>query len=602
MADDTYTRKPSVSIPYLTGGTYYFLIDVNSDRSEFEDSSNNILASSAQTLPNASLPNLIVDSIYVPPSVFSGKAFTVEWRVKNIGSAATTGSWSDRIYLAADTSYLNNKSPHIKDSLQVLEKQAPRGLAVGESYTSSYTFSTPIKFSGNLYYRAQANGNLAIFEQDTSHANNGKNSTSLNVVQSPLPDLTVTDLNVPLSAFSGDTVSVNWTVKNVGQQKTYRTDRFYRATPLADNPIMWSDRLVITKDRFYDPDSKENIPKAYYTRPSNDELEVDSSYRVDRDISFDRCEYGTYYVFVETNYRYTTFELLFGNNAQLVDSIELILQPNPDLKPTALSLGNSPASGNDLAINYTVLNDGFDDIEGVYHTNRFFLHPNPQIALDELIGLGKQGGPDTLLNTDSYSSTANLQIPYDVYGDMYLSIITDYNDNVCEEPLEDNNVLTTSQINIALSPQPDIVIDIDDFPDTLYAGQNFTLIVETKNQGPGDADESFFRNELFVSGPSISSLKRYIVPVGLGAGNSRFDTLLVSIPISVKEGTYQYNVIADYSGNVYEHNAELNNSYWSGPFTILRDNNSVSDLEVVDLKVIESDHYCWRFNNRRDNH
>ena len=51
----------------------------------------------------------------------------------------------------------------------------------------------------------------------------------------------------------------------------------------------------------------------------------------------------------------------------IIDSIELILKPNPDLKPTDITIANSPASGKQISIDYTVLNDGFADKEDEYH-------------------------------------------------------------------------------------------------------------------------------------------------------------------------------------------------------------------------------------------
>ena len=52
----SYTRKQSISIPYTSGGTYYFILNTNSSRIAFEDTTNNILVSQGRTLPNAQLP------------------------------------------------------------------------------------------------------------------------------------------------------------------------------------------------------------------------------------------------------------------------------------------------------------------------------------------------------------------------------------------------------------------------------------------------------------------------------------------------------------------------------------------------------------------
>ncbi len=138
-ASDLYSRRPSVSIPYIAGGTYYFILQTNSTKIAFEDTTNNTLVSSARVLPVPQLPNLEVTSVTVPPSIFSGKQFTLSWTVENTGNASTTGSWSDYVYFATNENILKLNNQGIKDSLLRIKVSAPTGLKAGESYTSSTT-------------------------------------------------------------------------------------------------------------------------------------------------------------------------------------------------------------------------------------------------------------------------------------------------------------------------------------------------------------------------------------------------------------------------------------------------------------------------------
>ncbi|MBR9860388.1 T9SS type A sorting domain-containing protein [bacterium] len=585
---NSYSRKLSAAIPYTSGGTYYFIVKINSTEISFEELSNNILVSFGRVLPTPQLPNLEVTSVSVPSSLFSGKSFGLEWTVKNTGNAATTGSWSDYIYMATDSNLLKNPEIMGSDSLFKRKVGAPSGLQPGQSYTSSSTFSIPIKFSGNVYYHVQTNGDRNIFEQDTGFYDNGRMSDPLNIIQSPLPDLTVVDANIPATAFSGDTIAVNWTVKNVGQQKTYRTDRYYRATPLQDNPTMWYDRIVITKKPFYDPDDDDNVVKAFYVRPNNDELGVDSTYTVYDSINFTRCEYGKYYVFAVTNYTESTFELRYDNNAVFIDSIELILEPNPDLVPQHLTINNSPASGKDVELSYTIVNDGFSDLEE-YIKDRFYLHLASNINFGGARYLGQNYSYETIDQGDSVRIDVEFQIPYDIHGNWYLSLITDANDQICEAPGEDNNILTRGPLSIALSPQPDIEIDAEGWSDTMIAGQNFPLIIETKNTGDGDVEESSFYNRVILWGSSYNILRVYSIPVGLEASSSKFDTFSLSLPLDLEEGLYRLEIQADNFTDVYEYNGEFNNSFYSEQFYVERNNNLVPDFNLLDLEVLSSD-------------
>lgn len=585
---NSYNRKQSVSLPYVPGGTYYILLKVNSTLLNFEDHGNNLLVSGPMTMPVAQFPDLEVTTVTVPSSLYSGKSFSLEWTVKNTGPVATSGTWSDYVYVASSLSELNSPSLQASDSLLKVKVEAPSGLKPNESYTASSTFHVPIKFSGNLYYRVQTNGNNGIVEQDTSFTNNGMISSALNILQSPLPDLSVVGLNIQSSAFSGDTVMANWTVKNTGNQKTYRTDRFYRPSPLSDYPVMWYDRLVVTKDRYYNPESKENIQKAFYSRPHNAELEVDSIYTVVAPVVFNRCEYGTYYVFAETNYTFSTFELRYDNNALLIDSIELILQPNPDLVPTALNVTNSPASGKDIEISFTVENDGFADHTGIFTTDRFYLHTSPVFALKSATYIGQFTGPDTLVKGGNYAATVSFKVPYHMYGNCYLTVVSDMADKVCEAPNEDNNLRTTTAFNITLSPVPDLVLTLENLPDTLYAGQNVEVFAVIENIGDGLMEESHVYNTTELANTKAVRLVKYRVESGIESNSSHTDTLNLSIPLNTEEGIYTFISNADETNLVFEHTGETNNLSISRQVTVLRDNNRVPDLEVVDLKTLNT--------------
>ncbi len=440
-----------------------------------------------------------------------------------------------------------------------------------------------------MYYRVQTNGNLNIFEQDTTFVDNGKISAALNVIQSPLPDLTITGLNIQSSAFSGDTVLANWTVKNVGQQKTYRTDRFYKPTPLEDNPRMWYDRLIISKNPVFDPNDKNNIQKAFYSRAANDELDVDSSYTVNAKVAFSRCEYGKYYVFAVTNYTASTFELRYDNNVVLMDSIELILQPNPDLKPTSISVTNEPASGKTIDIDYTIENDGFDDWRGFSFKNRFYIHPNPTFNAQEAQFLGRTYVYDSLLKGDDFSESVTFDVPYRVYGDQYVTVFTDEDQKICEAPNDDNNILTTSLVDVELSKQPDLVLEVNEIPDTLIPGQNLQLIISTKNQGEEAAREGYWYNTVHLISNINYELRKYRISDELGAGLTRNDTLNITIPLDLKEGFYIVRLTTDFTDRIFEFGGEQNNILSSDVVQVVRDDNRVPDLDVMSLKVLETD-------------
>jgi hypothetical protein len=71
-----------------------------------------------------------------PELVIVGDSFDVEWTVSNVGLLDCTGPWQDLVYLSDD--------PYISNEDLVLEMRAhQRPLTAGESYTETFTATTP---------------------------------------------------------------------------------------------------------------------------------------------------------------------------------------------------------------------------------------------------------------------------------------------------------------------------------------------------------------------------------------------------------------------------------------------------------------------------
>ena len=72
----------------------------------------------------------------------------------------------------------------------------------------------------------------------------------------------------------------------------------------------------------------------------------------------------------------------------------------------------------------------------------FYLHEQQDYLNGPVIKLGQVTYTDALAKDDDYNKIASFQVPYDVYGDYYVTVVTDAGDRICEAPNEDNNALT----------------------------------------------------------------------------------------------------------------------------------------------------------------
>ncbi len=579
-AGESYNKKFSINVPRIAAGDYHILVDINSEDLDFEFKlDDNVIVSKSYTMPVADFPDLVVDSVVVPPSIFSGKEFRLTWYVTNKGTAQTSGKWKDFVLLADDTTDLNSSAALTSDSLVRFRIYAPAGLKPGETYSNSVRVSIPLLYSGNLYYRVQTNPDGDIFEQDTTYQLNGRNSKALNVKQSPLPDLIPTELNIQSTAFSGQKIPFNYKVLNKGNLTTYRPV-IYSDNFLAQYPSMWTDRIFISKSPFFTGLDDLEF-KTFYNRPNKQELAPDSAYFVSDSIQFDICEYGKYYVYAFVNFNESTFELSFRNNVVMLDSIDIVLLPNPDLSITNVNPSANLSSGKEMELEYTVLNDGFSDKIG-RHVDQYYIHSTSTYQKDEVVLLGTSVINDTVLKGKTYTKKVTLNLPYDLSGQQYITIVSDVTDVICEAPNDEQNIFTKT-VSITLSPQPDLLPSFVDFSDTVSAGSTVQLITRVKNVGAEDANQSFWKNQLLLSGPKEYTTKRFNHAKGLPKDQEYLDTISVYIPLEAEQGEYSWLLDADYENQLVEYGFEQNNQAASNVIYVKRDANKVPDLELLSI-------------------
>lgn len=580
---DAYPGILSIELPIdIPGGTYYILVNANDEGKEFDNSlSDNVTVSDPLAFLDPLYPDLEVTSVVTPPTQFSGKSFELEWTVTNNGTGPTTDAWQDYIFVANQSGSLDDPFILGSDSLLLKRVANPVALNPGESYMQQTTVNIPLRYSGTLYFRVQANGSLSVTELDTAFAGNGLTSTVVNITQSPLPDLAVTQLGTPATAFSGEKVPVNWTVENVGQQSTYRTAIQLDERNWLDrsNYNYWYDNVYISKKPWYDPEEPTQRVAARHDR-GDEELDAGAGYTVSDSIEFGSCEYGLYYVFVRANDDGYTYELSYQNNINLLDSIELIIDPKPDLVPEAITVTGTAQSGRPLEVSYTIGNNGFSEKPESRVMNYFYISTLDSLVEEQSTFIGFESVTDPLAQDASYTQTVTLDLPFEEFGNYYLYVKTDGEDNVCEVQGEDNNVFGIP-LEIALSEQPDLVPAISGLPDTLVAGSSYPLVVTVTNSGAADAVQDAWYDEIEL-GPS--NLYKEVYTNALPAGESYARTATVSIPLNQEEGEYPLTLMTDARENLFEFGGEDNNVVMKEVY-VSRDPSKVADLVLESISV-----------------
>ncbi|MBE9147549.1 hypothetical protein IQ257_03270, partial [Coleofasciculus sp. LEGE 07092] len=111
-----------------------------------------------------------------PTDVNIGDTFTVSWTVANEGEIATNATWSDRVYLSADSVI----SP---DDILLATRQHTTPLAPGESYTETLTTTVPVT-AGPQYLLVATDVTEVVTESD--EINNSRVSSEPLAVNVPV--------------------------------------------------------------------------------------------------------------------------------------------------------------------------------------------------------------------------------------------------------------------------------------------------------------------------------------------------------------------------------------------------------------------------------
>ena len=213
-------------------------------------------------------PDLTITSITLPPGpLLSGQDVTVSFTVANIGTRATREYiWDDRLYLSTDPSI-------DRTDLQIASFRHYGQLAVGGSYQLTTTFHIPGDAQGRFYVIAFTDANVfgvlptggatvgvsqVRLDQDAvpEFKDEGNNAVvvPIDVTLAPAADLRVTSVIVPEHVLRGQTLSVSYTVANVGGA----------AVP-DGNGVLWTDLLYLSADPLLDTAADRFIGQVPHT-------------------------------------------------------------------------------------------------------------------------------------------------------------------------------------------------------------------------------------------------------------------------------------------------------------------------------------------------
>jgi RHS repeat-associated protein len=563
-AGQTITRTQEITLPIDWNGDRWITVETDSGSQVYERSgeNNNItIASQPVNIELSPFPNLQVTSAIGPTSVFAGQQAVVSWAVSNTGTGGTNAAtWADQVWLSLDGTV---------DTGDILVGTAANlsYLNPGESYTNTLNVDLPERIAASYYFLVRSDSTNAVYEYNRENDNI---SISNPVEVKPvLPvDLQVTKVVAPTQTFSGQTISLNWQVSNLGQNKTREN-------------VSWYDEVWMSTDDVLD-NSDRSLGK--FIRPGNgiQPLNPGESYTNTQLVSLPIGVSGNYYFFVHTDSGNFIYERGYESNNAGFGAVptQISLTPPPDLEVESLDVtSNLVRAGQSLKINYQVANNGSTTTPNYNWIDGFYLSTDAVLDTGD-IKIGTQAHSGTLAIDSSYQGSVTFTVPNNIEGSYYLIAKTDVLAEVFELN-QTNNIVATAQPLTVVSRPADLVASVSGGI-AAQAGKLATINWTVTNQGSGDTVATYWQDQIVASTNSTFGNDDDII-LGTFSRNgvllpneSYSQSQSVLIPFSLI-GRYNLFVKTDLQNSVYEAGSEANNV----ALTSLNVSRQSADLQVV---------------------
>jgi len=527
---DLYTQQVTFTIPCDLQGNNTIKIVTDAANVIFESDENN--NSYTQTV-TAIAPDLAAGNLQTSASANSGYTIDISYQISNIGNAPVSNkTLTDRIYLS--------NTPTLNMQTATLLGKYSRNFSLDASATATVntTVQIPNGIQGKYYFFAVVNADTLVCE-GAALANNRTGGNAVQVILSAAPDLYIASFQVDDILHIGYTNTLNYIIENKGDT-------------IIENKT-WSEKVYLSNSATFSPQSVLLGENRHTSSLGIDETEALS-------VSFvipTTVKAGYYYIHIIANADNDIYEHNYASNNITGKVIEVKSYPI-DIAATAIDAPETANWGEDVSVVLTVENisqvstliNGWADNVYLSSDNIF---DNNDIALSkgvQHIGVLQAG--------NSYQTTFRFTVPYGKSGDMYLIGYADPDDkNVDIDPTNNRFV---KAITINSIPVPDLQIDSLELLAPCISGQPVQVTYRVKNIGAG-ATPNVWSDKIYLSSDNTLSgateLVTYNRPSGLQPGESRRDTLTITVPIP-NQGNRFLLAKTNITGSFYESNTANN--------------------------------------------
>lgn len=563
---ESYRNTSTFTLPNGLSGNYYIYVQTDGwgyIKEPVED--NNITRSgSSFTVSLTPPPDLQVTAVSGPENVFSGMNMQVGWTVRNAGQGGTVESrWYDQIYLSKDTVF------NAQEDLYLGYTWRRGQLNSGETYSATAEVYLPHTLYGDFYLFVVTDASRYVYEYSAETNNTSSPSSVIHVTLTPPPDLEVTGLTVPSSAYSGDAIDVSWVVTNNGLGEPFEQS--------------WVDRVYLSTSATFDPQMAAELG----SRSTYGDLLAGADYSRNQQYYLPQGISGVYYVHVWTDASNNVFEYEFdNNNVKTSGPIKVTLSASPDLTVSNVTAPVSANAGDPVEVQWTVTN--LKDATGSATWNDALYISTSPAASGGSTYLGSFSELKALATNEAYTQTRTVILPGDLSsGTYYIHAVTDNQSQVYEHNGEANNRAASQAITVTALPElapTDLQIGSLVAPVSGNSGQTVDLGWKVTNGGQTPTQSSSWTDAVYLSddaelNPANDALLGTRYHYGtLRPGEGYSPTLSVQLPDGI-EGSYMLFFATDVNHSVPDIDRTNNSAAYAAPIAITL--SPAPDLEIT---------------------
>ncbi|KPA18868.1 YD repeat-containing protein [Candidatus Magnetomorum sp. HK-1] len=488
MAGDKYTCSHYFVLRQDLGGTYYIFVQTDAENQVYENNNefNNVAISKKDIQLIGVYVDLTTSDLTFEPDAWSGQTIEISWKVQNIGFDSTrVSSWEDIIYLSKDS------QPDINDI--ILGVYQHNGiLDKDSSYVKNKTLTLPKEIQGDYYLivHTDANAFNDVFEYQAEE--NNHTASAIKIDSAPTPNLKVSEINIPEFAWSGQYITIDWTVTNDG------------TVPAKTITGFWYDSVYLSRDPFLDVIHDISIGNVKYNGFLSDQ---NDSYTQQLDTMLPPGISGPYYVIVHTDSSIPNhvFETNLKDNVRISSQvIDIRLTPPADFLITDLSIPETGKPGQVLDWIYAVKNQGKLAAVGSWYDTLYLSTDQNWDINDQRIARFYQNGD--IPSGSHYSPLVKAMVPAVVPGKYYVIVRSDILNDV-RETNENNNMAVSGK---TIQIENTILVKNDLIEGTISRGQFQYYQINTQKaedirilvQGLASQCSQFFMASDYIPGRS----------------------------------------------------------------------------------------------------